>query len=99
MGRNTTLLSFIHRPDEFLSMSAKSRACAYRKQLAVQICDHNFVLLALCDFCVLNHKLCFRMSDDNDKLKCAECTCRGKSCVSLSWESLSDVDWSSSFFD
>ena len=28
------------------------------------------------------------MSDNNDKLKYAECTCRGKSCVSLSWESL-----------
>ena len=28
------------------------------------------------------------MSDDNDKLKCAECTCQGKSCVSFSWESL-----------
>ena len=28
------------------------------------------------------------MSDDNDKLKCAECTRQGKSCVSLSWESL-----------
>ena len=69
-------------------MSAKSRASAYRNQLAAQICDHNFVSLAPCDFCVLNHKPCFRMSDDNDKLKCAECTCRGKSCVSLSWESL-----------
>ena len=69
-------------------MSAKSRASAYRKQLVAQICDHNFMLLALCDFCVLNHKPYFRMSDDNDKLKCAECTCRGKSCVSLSWESL-----------
>ena len=44
--------------------------------------------LAPCDFCVLNHKPCFRMSDDNNKLKCAECTCRGKSCVLLSWESL-----------
>ena len=69
-------------------MSAKSRASAYRKQLAAQICDHNFVLLALCDFCVLNHKLYFQMSDNNNKLKCAECTCCGKSCVSLSWESL-----------
>ena len=28
------------------------------------------------------------MSDNNDKLKCAECTRRGKSCVSLSWELL-----------
>ena len=28
------------------------------------------------------------MSDDNDKLKCAECTHRGKSCVLLSWELL-----------
>ena len=28
------------------------------------------------------------MSDDNNKLKCAEYTCRGKSCVSLSWELL-----------
>ena len=28
------------------------------------------------------------MSDNNDKLKCAECTHRGKSCVLLSWESL-----------
>ena len=28
------------------------------------------------------------MSDNNNKLKCAECTCCGKSCVSLSWESL-----------
>ena len=28
------------------------------------------------------------MSDNNDKLKCAECTRHGKSCVSLSWESL-----------
>ena len=28
------------------------------------------------------------MSDDNDKLKCTECTHCGKSCVSLSWESL-----------
>ena len=28
------------------------------------------------------------MSDNNDKLKCAECTCQGKFCVSLSWESL-----------
>ena len=28
------------------------------------------------------------MSDNNDKLKCAECTCCGKSCVSLSWELL-----------
>ena len=69
-------------------MSAKSRASAYRNQLAAQICDHNFVSLALCDFCVLNHKPCFQMSDDNDKLKCAECTCQGKSCVSLSWELL-----------
>ena len=69
-------------------MSAKSRASAYRNQLAAQIRDHNFVSLAPCDFCVLNHKPCFRMSDDNDKLKCAECTCQGKSCVSLSWESL-----------
>ena len=69
-------------------MSAKSHASAYRKQLAAQICDHNFVSLALCDFCVLNHKPCFQMSDDNDKLKCAECTCCGKSCVLLSWESL-----------
>ena len=69
-------------------MSAKSHASAYRRQLAAQICDHNFVLLALCDFCVLNHKLCFQISDNNDKLKCAECTCSGKSCVSLSWELL-----------
>ena len=28
------------------------------------------------------------MSDNNDKLKCAECTHHGKSCVSLSWELL-----------
>ena len=28
------------------------------------------------------------MSDNNNKLKCAECTRRGKSCVSLSWELL-----------
>ena len=28
------------------------------------------------------------MSDNNNKLKCAECTYRGKSCVSLSWELL-----------
>ena len=28
------------------------------------------------------------MSDGNRKLKCAECTRRGKACVSLSWESL-----------
>ena len=28
------------------------------------------------------------MSENNDKLKCAECTHRGKSCVSLSWELL-----------
>ena len=28
------------------------------------------------------------MSDNNNKLKCAECTCYGKSCVSLSWELL-----------
>ena len=28
------------------------------------------------------------MSDNNDKLKCTECTRWGKSCVSLSWESL-----------
>ena len=28
------------------------------------------------------------MSDNNNKLKCAECTHHGKSCVSLSWESL-----------
>ena len=28
------------------------------------------------------------MSDNNNKLKCAECTCCGKSCLSLSWESL-----------
>ena len=28
------------------------------------------------------------MSDNNDKLKCTECTCCGKSCVSLSWELL-----------
>ena len=28
------------------------------------------------------------MSDNNNKLKCAECTYCGKSCVSLSWESL-----------
>ena len=88
MGCNTTLLSFIHCPDEFLSMSAKSHTSTYRKQLAAQICDHNFVLLALCDFCVLNHKPCFQMSDNNNKLKCAECTCHGKSCVSLSWELL-----------
>ena len=28
------------------------------------------------------------MSDNNNKLKCAECTCRGKSCVLLSWKLL-----------
>ena len=28
------------------------------------------------------------MSDNNNKLKCAECTCCRKSCVSLSWELL-----------
>ena len=28
------------------------------------------------------------MSDNNNMLKCAEYTCYGKSCVSLSWESL-----------
>ena len=28
------------------------------------------------------------MSDGDRKLKCAECTRRGKACVSLSWESL-----------
>ena len=28
------------------------------------------------------------MSDNNNKLKCTECTRHGKSCVSLSWESL-----------
>ena len=32
------------------------------------------------------------MSDNNDKLKCAECTRQGKSCVSLSWESL-NMTW------
>ena len=69
-------------------MSAKSRASAYRNQLAAQICNHNFVSLAPCDFCVLNHKPYFQMSDDNNKLKCTECTYCGKSCVSLSWESL-----------
>ena len=73
-------------------MSAKSHASAYRNQLAAQICDHNFVSLALCDFCVLNYKPCFQMSDNNNKLKCAECTCHGKSCVSLSWESL-NMTW------
>ena len=44
--------------------------------------------LALCDFCVLNHKPCFQMSDNNNKLKCAEYTHCGKFCVSLSWELL-----------
>ena len=28
------------------------------------------------------------MSDNNNKLKCAEYTCHGKSCVLLSWELL-----------
>ena len=42
----------------------------------------------LCDFCVLNHKPCFQMSYNSNKLKCAECTCCGKSCVLLSWELL-----------
>ena len=32
------------------------------------------------------------MSDNNDKLKCAECTCHGKSCVLLSWELL-NMTW------
>ena len=32
------------------------------------------------------------MSDNNNKLKYAECTYHGKSCVSLSWESL-NMTW------
>ena len=31
------------------------------------------------------------MSDNNNKLKCADCTCCGKFCVSLSWELLNMI--------
>ena len=41
-----------------------------------------------CDFCVLRGRPCFQMLGEDDKLKCAACTRRGRSCVSVSWESL-----------
>jgi len=40
-----------------------------------------------CDLCIsINHK-CIRMSSAG-KARCAHCTRRGRSCVSVSWESL-----------
>ena len=69
-------------------MPPKSCATVSRTQLAAQIRDQGFVLRTPCDFCVLCGCLCFQMLGEDDKLKCAACTWRGRSCVSVSWESL-----------
>ena len=69
-------------------MPPKSRATVSRTQLAAQIHDRGFVSRTPCDFCVLRGRPCFQMLGEDDKLKCAACTWRGRSCVSVSWESL-----------
>ena len=69
-------------------MPPKSRATISRTQLAAQIRDRSFVSRTPCDFCVLCGCPCFQMLGEDNKLKCAACTRRGRSCVSVSWESL-----------
>ena len=73
-------------------MPPKSCATVSRTQLAAQIHNQGFVSRTPCDFCVLRGHLYFQMSGEDDKLKCAVCTWRGRSCVSVSWESL-NMSW------
>ena len=69
-------------------MSPKSCATVSQTQLTAQIHDQDFVLCTPCNFCVFCGRPCFQMPGEDDKLKCAVCTQHGKSCVSVSWESL-----------
>ena len=41
-----------------------------------------------CNFCVFRSHLCFQIPGEDNKLKYTVCTQRGRSCVSVSWESL-----------
>ena len=68
-------------------MPPKSHASAGCLRLSLGIRDRGVVTASPCDFCVLRGLDCVKMSGDK-KLKCAECTHRGKPCVSLSWASL-----------
>ena len=87
LDRNTILPFPSHCPNDFLIMPPKSRASAGRLRLSLGIHDRGMVTASPCDFCVLHGLDCVKMPGD-EKLKCAECTHRGKPCVSLSWASL-----------
>ena len=64
-----------------------SKATLNRIRRAVEIQGYNLIASSPCDLCYLLGVPCFKMGD-SDKLKCAECTRRGKPCVSVSWNSL-----------
>lgn len=59
-----------------------------RKRAFIEISSSGSSSSSPCDWCCSQGIDCVKMSDDNKKLKCAECTRRGKACVSFSWESL-----------
>ena len=87
LGCNTILPFPSHCPNDFLIMPPKSHASAGHLCLSLGIHDCGVVTASPCNFCVLRGLDCVKMSG-NEKLKCAECTHRGKPCVSLSWASL-----------
>lgn len=65
-------------------MSSDSRKRQLR--LAAEILDCKTTAEVACDRCFLGNIVCYIMP--NSKLKCAECTRYGKTCVNMSWESL-----------
>ena len=87
LDRNTILPFPSHCPNDFLIMPPKSHASASHLHLSLGIHDCGVMTASPCNFCVLRGLDCVKMSGD-EKLKCAECTHRGKPCVSLSWASL-----------
>ena len=87
LGHNTILPFPSHCPNDFLIMPPKSRASVGHLRLSLGIRDWGVMTASPCNFCVLCGLDCVKMSGD-EKLKCAECTRRGKPCVSLSWASL-----------
>ena len=72
-------------------MPPKSCVTVSQRQLTTQIYNQDFVSPTPCDFCVLHDQLCFQILEEGSKLKCAKCTCCGKSCVFLFWKSLNIV--------
>ena len=66
-------------------MLLKSSSCL---ALAKTILQFGIIPSTACECCFLTFKVCIHMKG---RPKCAECTCRGRPCVSVSLESLNRV--------